>query len=179
MKKLLTVLSAVAVAGAINTASAMDRTGKFGIGYQENIMFATTASANATGTWSLKYGFTPQFSAQFLIGFGFDDFNNNNNMSFGARALYNLVSKENSDFYTGFGIVYDMDDNDVNNVDNSSLTMNVPLGFEWSFAGLPEIGFNAEAGLMINYMIDAEKWQFASAGGSIGGALGLGVHYYF
>ncbi|MFH1263448.1 MAG: hypothetical protein V1495_08430 [Pseudomonadota bacterium] len=175
MKKFLMVACAVAVAGAINSASAMDRSGKIGFGYQENIM-SITSPGNTLGTWSLKYGVTSLIAAEFLVGFDMANKSGNKDMAFGARILYNLVQKENSDFYTGLGLVWNQDKSPA---DNRCLRTQIPLGFEWSFAGLPEIGFNAEAGVIIDYIKATKQLQFHTAGGNIGGALGLGVHYYF
>jgi hypothetical protein len=178
MKKLLTVLSVVAVAGAINSASAMDRSGKLGLGYQENIMSNTT-SGNTCGTWSVKYGMTSQIALEGLIGFDMVTKGGQKDFAFGARVLYNLVQKENSDFYTGLGLVWNQDKVAVGGGDARNLRAQIPLGFEWSFAGLPEIGMNAEVGLVLDYNKAAKSWAFHSAGGALGAGLGLGVHYYF
>ncbi len=178
MKKFLTLVCAVAVAGALGTASAMDRSGKFGLGYQETFSSGLNiAGANTNmGAWSLKYGISPELTAQMV--FGFDYFTKsmgNKVMNVGGRVLYNLTKGENSAFYTGLGVLASIDKN------NNLLRMNIPLGFEFSFAGLPEIGFSAEAGLMWDYMLSGANkgMQLSSVGGLLGGALGLGVHYYF
>ena len=177
MKKLLTLLSVVAVAGAINSASAMDRSGSIGLGYQETFSGGSATggtTANALGAWSLKYGVSSNLNAQFIVGFDLINKGGNNRANFGARVLYDLVENENSDFYTGLGIAFDIDKN------NNYLRINIPLGYEWSFSGLPEIGFSAEAGIMFDYRTKGVKQSaISSVGGSVGGALGLGVHYYF
>jgi hypothetical protein len=141
---------------------------------------SNTTAGNTLGTWSLKYGVTSQIAAEFLLGF---DMRNkaasglgSNDMAFGAGITYALVQKENSDFYTGLRLVWNQDKSPA---DNRCLRTQIPLGFEFSFAGLPEIGFNAEAGIVVDYMKAAKQLQFHTAGGNIGGALGLGVHYYF
>lgn len=182
MKKFLTVFCAVAVAGAINSASAMDRAGKIGLGFQENFMSSGVFGSSFLGTVSVKYGVTSNITGQFMFGFDMWTKGNDKSFDFGARLLYDLVEKENSDFYTGLGVGYTW--NKVvaafPAVDNGrAVRVNLPLGFEWSFAGLPEVGFNAEVGVMLDYNKATKAWGFQSAGGTIGGALGLGVHYYF
>ncbi len=178
MKKFLTLVSVVAVAGAVSTASAIDRTGNFALGYQQS--FSDTNGATfgvADGSWSLKYGFSSNLTGQFI--FGFDKFTKNSGntkMHFAGGVLYDLVENENSDFYTGVRFGYEMDDNGA--ADLSSIRVQIPLGFEWSFSGLPEVAISAEAGMMWDYMIDAKAHHFGTAGG-LGGNLGLGLHYYF
>jgi hypothetical protein len=180
MKKFLTLVSVVAVAGAVSTASAIDRTGNFGIGYQQS--FSDTNGATfgvADGSWSLKYGFASNLTGQFI--FGFDKFTNNSGnskMHFAGGVLYDIVENENSDFYLGLRVGYELDDNPAPAGDLSSLRVNIPIGFEWSFSGLPEVAISAEAGMTWDYMIDASAHHFGTAGG-LGGNLGLGLHYYF
>jgi hypothetical protein len=184
MKKLLTLVSVVAVAGAIGTASAMDRTGKFGLGAQESFSTSGGFGSSSLGNWSLKYGISSNLNAQFVVGFDMISKGNDKSMTFGARILYDLVEKENSDFYTGLGIGYNF--NKTANAaavgaDNLRvLRISIPLGYEFSFAGLPEVGFSFEAGVVMDYYQDAnDAFGFSSVGGNVGGNLGLGVHYYF
>jgi hypothetical protein len=173
MKKLLTVLSVVAVAGAINSASAMDRSGKLGLGFQENF---SGIGSPLMGNWSVKYGMTSNINLQGVVGFTKVTKGGADSFFVGARLLYDLVEKENSDFYTGLGLGWNQDKGPA---DLRCLRVNLPLGYEWSFAGLPEIGFNAEVGVMLDYSKAAKSYAFNSIGGNLGGALGLGVHYYF
>ncbi|MCB0308993.1 MAG: hypothetical protein KDD48_06440 [Bdellovibrionales bacterium] len=179
MKKLLTLVSAVAVAGVFTTASAIDRSGKFALGFQEQVSDGILdGSKNSLGSWSLKYGFSPSTTGQFIFGFDMGK-EINKRYSFGARLLADIVENENSDFYSGVGILFDNQDEG-----NRDIRVSIPLGLEFSFSGLPEIGFSAEAGLVIDFAIDRptgvdKPVQFSSVGGQIGGALGLGVHYYF
>ena len=61
------------------------------------------------------------------------------------------------------------------------IQINIPLGFEFSFAGLPEVGVSAEAGLSVDFQTEggAKAIAISSVGGNVGGNLGLGIHYYF
>lgn len=174
MKKLLTL---VAIAGLFTTASATDRAGKLGLGFQESITDGTlVTSPNSLGTWSLKYGFSPSVNAQLVAGFDFGNKTVNDRFNVGVRLLADLVENENSDFYSGIGVIFDNQDKG-----DRALRVNVPLGFEWSFAGLPEIGFSAEAGINLDFIVDGpvKPVKASSVGGLVGGNLGLGVHYYF
>lgn len=177
MKKLLVVFSAVLVAG-LTTASAVDRSGKFALGFQEQLTdnaFGGT-TGNSQGSWSVKYGFAPSVTAQLIVGFDAGK-EINKKFNVGARALFDLVENENSDFYSGLGVVYIQQDETAKVV-----RANIPLGFEFNFAGLPEVGISAEAGLNVDFETNdaADKaLSINSVGGKVGGNLGLGVHYYF
>lgn len=179
MKKLLTLVSAVAVAGLFTTASAVDRAGQFGLGFQESITDSILdGDKNTLGSWSFKYGFSPSTTGQFIFGFDMGK-EINKRFSFGLGILADLVENENSDFYSGVRLIYENQDEA-----DRDIRVSIPLGFEFSFAGLPEIGFSAEAGLVIDFAIDRatgvdKPIQFSSVGGNVGGNLGLGVHYYF
>ena len=177
MKKFLALASVVAVVGVVGTASAMDRSGKFGLGIQES--FTDTFTSARLGTWSLKYGINSDITAQFLIGFDFGNKTTNSDINFGARALYNVVKHDNSNFYTGLGVGWNQDK--AGNVagDARILRINIPLGWEFSFNGLPEVGFSMEAGLDYDYVKAGKASIISSVGGKVGGNLGLGVHYYF
>lgn len=171
MKKLLTLVSVIAVAGAISTASASDRTGKIGLGAQAS--FAGTGfSSSRLGAWSVKYGVAHNINGQFVVGFDFGNKGQNRMAEFGARLLYDVVEMENSDFYVGLGVGWNQDKAPA---DVRVLRMQIPLGFEFSFAGLPEIGFSTEVGLMYDYA-KATKTNSIS---SVGAAAVGGIHYYF
>lgn len=175
MKKLFALFLIVAAGSTF----AADRTGKLALGFQESFTsFGDGAGGTATspfGAWSVKYGLSDKANLQATVGFAIGD-TTDESASFGLRFLYDLIDNENSDFYTGLGVLYVINEN-VTGPD-APIRFNVPLGFEFSFAGLPEIGFSAEAGLMID-LFNNEDLVINSVGGNVGGALGLGVHYYF
>ncbi len=182
MKKLFALFFVL----ALGTAFAADRSGKVAIGYQENADVGT----NSRGNWSLKYGVNDKVTAQFLVGFDFGK-DINSNANFGARVLYDLVQNENSHFYAGFGFAYNLDENSTVNARNP-LAISVPLGFEFNFASLPEIGFSIETGLAVQFDTKGagKTTTISSLGGGDDGTgtgvgagalanIGLGVHYYF
>jgi len=173
MKKLLTLVSVVAVVGAVNVSSAMDRTGKLGLGAQES--FTAGMGSGTAGSWSIKYGVAHNVTGQFVFGFNWGNKGSNKNVEFGAGLLYDLVESENSDFYTGLRFGWNQDKG------AKALLLHIPLGFEFSLAGLPEVGFSFEGGLVYNYAKDAGKVSTLNSSNSdtLGGSLGLGVHYYF
>lgn len=172
MKKLLTLVSAVAVAGLFSTASASDRSGKWAIGYQDQF------NGSATGDWSVKYGLKSNVTIQGILGFNTGKAANDN-LRIGARGLYDIIENENSQFYTGLGVLFvTVDDN------NRRMALNVPVGFEFNVASLPEIAFSVEGGLNVNFAVDngqdfSDNVSINTASSQIGGNLVLGVHYYF
>lgn len=175
MKKLLLV-SAFAVAGLINTASASDRTGKWAIGYQDQFGAAT---GNA-GSWSFKYGVKSNVTAQAILGFNTGE-PVNDNLTVGLRGLYDIAENENSQLYTGVGVLFvTIDDN------NKAMQLNVPVGVEFNAPSLPELAFSIEGGLNIDFPVDvagdpdfADTVSINTSSSTIGGNLRLGVHYYF
>jgi hypothetical protein len=174
MRKFLSVLSFAFVVGVTGAASAADHTGQLGIGYQESLTAGiNTVSGNSAGAWSVNYGIASNMTAQAVVGLDIVNKGGNNRANFGARLLYDLVENENSDFYTGLGLVYDIDKG------AKTLRINVPLGFEWSFAGLPEIGLSAEAGLVWDYGTQGAKQSRLSTVGGVGAGFQFGAHYYF
>ena len=180
MNKLSALVSVLAIAGAALTASAADREGKLGLGYQETFssnVVGSPATANM-GSWSLKYGMSSAANLQAVVGFNMGKNISPKTFNVGARFLYDLVENENSDFYTGIGVLY----NRANSAATSdAVRVNIPLGFEFSFAGLPEVGVSAEAGLSVDFQTEggAKAIAISSVGGNVGGNLGLGIDYYF
>lgn len=177
MKKLL---AAFAVLTFAVVANATDRTGAMALGYQSS--FAT-----ATGNWSVKYGMSSNTTLQGVLGFGFAKGGSaNSNFSFGARFLYDLSEAENSDFYTGLGLIYNYAGNGVagnvvgSGAGDDSIAFQIPLGFEFSLANAPAVAFSAEMGATFNYATQGTKqWNFGSNGGGVGAVFTAGAHYYF
>jgi hypothetical protein len=157
----------------------MDRTGKFGIGFQEQFGAGAASFPGTTlGEWSFKYGINDALTAQLLLGTNVTTKGGVKCYEFGGRVLYNLVKNENSAFYTGLGIAYEYIKGNPD-----PLRFNLPLGFEFSFAGLPEVGISAEVGLIVDYVKNSapakNQMSLYTVGGGTGGNLGLGIHYYF
>lgn len=174
MKKLL---AAFAVLTFAVVANATDRTGAMGIGYQ--------SSFAGNGQWSVKYGMSSNTTLQGVLGFGFAKGGSKvETATFGARLLYDLVEAENSDFYTGLGIVYNyagLGNGNFGPNGNDSLSFNIPLGFEFSLANAPAVAFSAEMGATFNYATQGspKQWNFGTNGGGAGAVFTAGAHYYF
>lgn len=174
MKKLL---AAFAVLAFSFSAHATDRTGAYALGYQ--------SSFAGVGQWSVKYGLSANTTVQGVVGFNIVDGSSNESASFGARVLYDLAEAENSDFYTGLGIVYGY----VGAASTAAtpglagedyLSFNIPLGFEFSLANVPNVAFSGEMGATFNYATQGSKtWNFGSNGGGVGAVFTAGAHYYF
>lgn len=171
MKKLLAAFAVLTFAAVAN---ATDRTGSFALGYQSSF-----ADGNTDGHWSVKYGLSSKATVQGILGFDIAKGPDNEDLSFGARFLYDLVEAENSDFYTGLGLMYHVSPTGGTLAGDDTLTINIPLGFEFSLANAPAVAFSAEMGLTYNYGTDSEVWSFSSDGGGVGGVFTAGAHYYF
>ncbi|MEZ4705236.1 MAG: hypothetical protein R3A11_08640 [Bdellovibrionota bacterium] len=179
MKKLFAAFAVLAFAA---TAQAKDNSGQIAIGYQAS--FANgSASTNVPSSWSVKYGIASNLTAQATLGFNLVKGSDNDPISFGARVLYDLVEGENSDFYTGLGVVYnytpDASTGLVGGAGDDSIVVNVPLGFEFTLANAPAVAFSAEMGLSYAYGLDSETWTLGSIGGGAGAVFAAGAHYYF
>ena len=131
------------------------------------VVTATTRPRRPGETEGVDYFFVEEQVFLDMINKG-----GNNAANFGGRILYDLVENEMSDFYTGIGVAYDLDDG------ANVLRINVPLGFEFSFSGLPEIGLSLEAGFIYDYakdfLPDAQS-RISSVGGAVGGNFGLDI----
>jgi hypothetical protein len=177
MKKFMAAFAIVAMA---SFANATDRTGELGIGYQTSL-----GAGNTTGQWSVKYGLAANSSIQGIIGFDLSDADDSTRLSVGARYLYDIVEMENSEFYTGLGVVYHWAGDAFTQGPGASfdedglLTINAPLGFSFTLANAPAVEFSAEMGLTFNYAIAAETWTLNSIGGGNGAVFNAGAHYYF
>lgn len=91
-----------------------------------------------------------------------------------GRFLYAPIVKENSRFYMGANLGYGA--LEVYDEDLDLLTYGLLLGTEYSFQGLPELGFNWEVGYKFN-TLDTDEYDFEVDLNGI--SVSLGVHYYF
>jgi hypothetical protein len=147
--------------------------GKFGLGYQET--FGTGQGfGTSLGEISAKVGLNKFLTVQALYGMDIQNKNKPKKYEVGGRLLVNLINKHNSVVYTGIGLGV------IVPTDSSNIyRFNLPLGVEFSFAGLRELGFSAETGLVYDYTSSSGAVTLSTVGGNVGGALGMGVHYYF
>ena len=184
IKKLFSIVVAVVIMG-IGTAFAADkpcptkdttapvvkklydRQGHFGVGYEQIFN-------SGLGEISLKYGLSKNITAQIMYGMDVLDNHGPKKYELAGRILVDVLKKEHSAVYTGFGAGYMFNDKDPD-----SIKFNLPIGVEFSFAGLPEISFGAETGLVFIYQRGIESTDVATVGGNVGGSLGLSVHYWF
>ncbi len=175
MKKLL---AAFAVLTFAVVAHATDRTGAVALGYQAS--FAN----NSNGNWSIKYGLSSNTTLQGLVGFSINKGADNESLAVGGRLLYDLVEAENSDFYTGLGVVYNYYQDLAAGGPNDQLAVQVPLGFEFSLANAPAVAFSAEMGITYATELQSvgpasKQWTIGSDGGGLGAVFTAGAHYYF
>ncbi|MFO7964151.1 MAG: hypothetical protein R6U50_09545 [Desulfobacterales bacterium] len=92
-----------------------------------------------------------------------------------AKLMYAAVIRENSKFYVGADFAYGQ--YDIDDFTDDNLWMAGPmLGAEYSFQGLPELGFNWEVGYnFINVDIDDMDAELKLDGINVT----AGVHYRF
>jgi hypothetical protein len=100
-----------------------------------------------------------------------------------AKAMYAVVARSNSKFYLGGKIGYGrLGVSGGGNIDGSNIwTPGLFIGSEWSFPGLPEVGFNFDAGyswLLYNNKVDSDPYAYLNLNLS-GVSATFGVHYYF
>ncbi|PKN06466.1 MAG: hypothetical protein CVU72_04315 [Deltaproteobacteria bacterium HGW-Deltaproteobacteria-7] len=101
-----------------------------------------------------------------------------------AKAMYAIIARSNSKFYAGGKIGYgQLGMTDApGNIDGSSiLTPGLFIGSEWSFPGLPEVGFNFDVGyswLIYDNKVNDDPYVYMDVNLS-GVNATFGVHYYF
>lgn len=101
-----------------------------------------------------------------------------------AKAMYAVVARSNSKFYAGGKIGYGqlgMTDAPGNLDGSSVLTPGLFIGSEWSFPGLPEVGFNFDIGyswLIYDNKVSSDPYTYLNLNLS-GVNATFGIHYYF
>lgn len=101
-----------------------------------------------------------------------------------AKAMYAIIARSNSKFYAGGKMGYgQIGITDApGNIDGSSiLTPGLFIGSEWSFPGLPEVGFNFDVGyswLIYDNKVSNDPYEYLNLNLS-GVNATFGVHYYF
>ena len=166
----ITVISLV-LAFFVIPVEAKDLAKRIGLGYNSQIETIGVDYFQLAGP-SVKYGITPDVGIQGI--FGFSSYSNGVEFSvfvLGGKFFYNIVKEENMNFYAGGGLGIL---NVSNAVDETGIVVCGYVGEEFFFSGLPNLGFSAEMGLVIESMDDLGSYV-----GTYGGFLDIGIHYYF
>ncbi|MFH1914842.1 MAG: hypothetical protein ABIK45_11265 [Pseudomonadota bacterium] len=154
----------------INVAS-----GKFGIGY------AVNGSANGY----LRHGISGRYWVDDTYGMeGFVSFYNSDtnggsrdksSWDVSGKGMYSFVTKENSRFY-GFGEI-GYKEYTSNGETDGTLLVQPGVGWEYSFAEIPEVGFNIEVGYISTFFKDKKNSKNNNT--NQGTSAAFGWHYYF
>ena len=177
----LTILLIGLAVAPVMAEDANDISGKTGLGYQgmavggflNGISVRSWALGNVGIEGNLFYG-------------GIDiDVDNENTFDgdlylFEGKVMYAFIVKENSRFYAGGKLGYGRFDVNIfdEGVDGSLYSLGAFIGSEWTFQGIPELGFNFDVGYSYNWYddtIDDMDIELSMDGISAT----FGVHYYF
>lgn len=194
------VLSAIFVAGVSGIASAVDMSGRFGVGvnWQTDASFSSYSAGIGVTSVSLKYHASPKFSIAGLLGFSYDSYDpkegegqSASTIGVGGKLFYNIREEKQMNFYIGGGLMVLREGHDVTDPGTgsvSTLLFKIPgyLGSEFFFNGLPNLGFSVEAGIELiigSWTFEPETGEETSIDlfkfGTAGGIFSVGVHYYF
>jgi hypothetical protein len=151
-------------------AAAKDLSGLVGVGF-------TNAFSGASGLTSVsaRYWVDKQLGIEGLVGF--ESVNRErgadlNRQVFAARLLLNFVQEDNLHLYGGAGLALLREEFDDDS--DSGLGLDLFVGAEFFFQGLPNLGFSSEVGLEISD--DGNTTFVGTHGGSFAT---FGIRYYF
>lgn len=166
MKKI--ILSVLACLFVASSASAVELSNMWGIGYSRSFM-------SRTSSLSVRYWVDKQLGIEGLFGILTNDQDGGVDQRYydmGARFLIKIVEEDNLHAYGGGGIalIYEKlgDDGD------SGVAAQGFAGVEYFFQGLPHLGFSSEVGLALKDVGD--NTSFGTTGDSF---LNMGIRYYF
>jgi len=169
MKKI--ILSALACLFVASSASAVELSNMWGIGYSKSFL----SQDSGISSLSVRYWVDKQLGIEGLFGVlakerdgGVDE----RYYNMGARFLIKIVEEDNLHVYGGGGIalIYEKpaDDGD------SGVAAQGFAGVEYFFQGLPHLGFSSEIGLALKDVGD--NTSFGTTGDSF---MNMGIRYYF
>ena len=144
---------------------AKDLKGNLGIGY--NAQFSPEDLESLSG----KYWFNNEIAVQGLLGFNFSD--SSDDLDLGGKLYFKIKDEENLHVDAIAGLGYSRVDPDKGNTKNG-VWINVGVGIEYFFSGLPHLGFSTEVGLTFTDYDDDDSF-----GTTADSFVGAGIHYYF
>jgi len=146
-------------------AFAKDLKGNLGIGY--NAQFSPEDLESLSG----KYWINNEIAVQGLLGFKFSD--SSDDLDLGGKLYFKIKDEENLHVDAIAGLGYSRVDPDKGNT-NTGAWINVGVGIEYFFSGLPNLGFSTEVGLTFTDYDDDDSF-----GTTADSFVGAGIHYYF
>jgi len=144
---------------------AKDLKGNLGVGF--NSQFSPENVDSLSG----KYWINNELAVQGLFGFNFSD--SSDDLDIGGKVYFKIKDEENLHVDAIAGVGFNRSDPDNGNTKKGTW-VNVGLGLEYFFSGLPNLGFSTEVGLTIT---DYDNDN--SFGTSADSFVGAGIHYYF
>lgn len=131
----------------------------------------TLPDFNSLGSLSVRYHPSPYFALQGVFGFTTQD--GVNATVLGGKIHRNAYLEENMNFYVGLGgLVLANKATPAGNV-STGIEIDALLGAEFFFAGLPNLGFQAETGIGVRSL----RGTYLKTLGT--GLSSIGLHYYF
>ena len=201
-KTRILILSAVLIIGSYGLAGAVDLTGRFGFGFnnQTEARFASAGVSDSVTSLSLKYHNSPKTAFAVLFGVGYDSYDpeegdgaSASRVAIGGKFFYNIREEKQMNVYVGAGGIilresHDEAIGDFGAATVSTFLFKIPgyIGGEFFLAGLPNLGISLETGIELilgSNTIDPEGGDEFDTGlfqfGTAGGIFNVGVHYYF
>lgn len=144
---------------------AKDLKGNLGIGFNSQF------SPQDVDSLSAKYWINNELAVQGLLGFNFSD--DSDDLDIGGKVYFKIKDEENLHLDGIAGIGFSRVDPDRGSTETGTW-VNVGVGIEYFFSGLPNLGFSTEVGLTFgDYDGDT------SFGTSADSFVSAGIHYYF
>jgi len=144
---------------------AKDLKGNLGIGFNSQF------SPNDVDALSAKYWINNELAVQGLLGFNYSD--TTDELDVGGKVYFKIKDEENLHVDAIAGVAFARVDPDEGSTETAT-RLNVGIGIEYFFSGLPNLGFSTEVGFAIlDYDDDT------SFGTTADSFVGAGIHYYF
>jgi len=144
---------------------AKDLKGDLGVGFNSQI------STEDVDALSVKYWINNELAVQGLFGFNFSDASDN--LDIGGKVYFKIKDEENLHLDAIAGVGFFRVNPDKGNAETGTW-INVGVGLEYFFSGLPNLGFSTEVGVTFTDY-DGNN----SFGTSADSFIGAGIHYYF
>jgi hypothetical protein len=144
---------------------AKDLKGNLGVGFNSQF------SLQDVDALSGKYWINNELAIQGLLGFNYSD--TTDELDLGGRVYFKIQDEENLHVDVIAGLGLSRVDPDKGSTETGTW-INVGVGIEYFFNGLPNLGFSTEVGLTLTDYDDD-----TSFGTTADSFVGAGIHYYF
>lgn len=166
MKTTKTLFVFILILGVLaGPALAKDLKGNLGIGF--NSQFSPQDVDSLSG----KYWINNELAVQGLLGFNYS--NASDELDMGGKVYFKIKDEENLHVDAIAGLGFARVDPDKGSAETATW-INVGIGIEYFFSGLPNLGFSTEVGFTI--MDYDDDTSFGTTADSF---VGAGIHYYF